>query len=453
MQQILRATDYTNWKDVYVACSGLFSFERAFAKVHPGARYHGNDVSLMSRAIAAYAMDEEVDFTFKGRVAHFEERLNGASYRDRVAAMLLVLYLGRVFRTENKYNEAHWRYYEENFDHYVAKLGQQADHLAAELSLTSYHNGDFREHLAEGMEKGAALIISAPFIQGWYERWFRFINENLEWDEPSYDMWNPEKFPDLISELDASGCDYVAVYKDELPDQNLIAYHRMGMKPPFFVYANKKRVGSVVDESLSGSGMPFRFNPTDIGKITKDSKVEVFVCKAGHADYIKSLYLQENIPWTSGPVNFLVYIDDMLAGILTFSPSKFAVGDFAKSEILYLLSDTATTRFGRVSKLLAMLAKSKHILRHAEARLLKHNECKSVLTTVRSMNPVSMKYRGIFKLAARKEAGNEERSGAKYIINYAGVPVDLAPQEIFDIWFKKHFRDDRSRTVKTSYSQ
>jgi hypothetical protein len=453
MQQILRATDSESWDKVYVGCSGLFSFERAFKLINPTARFYGNDVSLMSAAIAGYQMDEPVPFTFKGRVAHWEGWLVGASYRDRIAAMLLCLYLGRVYRTENDYNLRHWRYYEARFDQYVQKLGLQVDHLAAQMDLSGYYSGDFIDHLDKGIEEGAALIISAPFIQGWYERWFKFIEENIEWEDPSYKLWSPDQFPELIDKMDASGCNYVAVYKDELPDRNMIAYHRLGMKPPFYVYANRKKVSSVVNRSLSGSGTPFEFKGVDIDNLSKDTKIEVFSCKAGYADYIKTLYLQENIPWTSGPVNFLIYADDMLAGILTYSASKAKVGDIDRLESLYLLSDTATTRFGRVSKLIAMLAKSGDVLHYAENRLLKHAECKAVLTTVRSNHPVSMKYRGIYKIITRKEAAAGERSGAKFIINYAGMRDDRSPQAIYDEWFSKSFKDDRNRTVKTSYAK
>lgn len=453
MQQILRATDCTGWNDVYVGCSGLFSFERAFKQINPNAKFYGNDVSLMSAAIAAYSRGESVPFKFKGRVAHWEKWLEGAGYRDRISAMLLCLYLGRVYRSDNDYNNRHWRYYEARFDQYIQKLGLQVDDLAAQMDLTGYFSGDFIDHLERGIEKDAALIISAPFIQGWYEKWFRFIEENIEWEQPTYNMWSPENFPALIDRMDESGCNYVAVYKDELPDRNMIAYHRLGMKPPFYVYANRKRVSSVVNRSLSGAGTAFNFTAIDIDKLNKDSKVEIFACKAGSADYIKSLYLQENIPWTSGPVNFLIYVDKMLAGILTFSASKVGMGDISRTESLYLLSDTSTTRYGRVSKLIAMIAKSEDVLHYAENRLLKHAECKAVLTTVRSNHPVSMKYRGIFKKISTKEPAPGERSGAKFIVNYAGLRDERGPQQIYAEWFAKSFKDDRNRNVKTSYSK
>ena len=112
MQQILRSVDASEWSSVYVGCSGLFSFERALRKVAPAAQFHGNDVSLMSQVFADYALGKPLSFRFSGRVAEWEKWLAGKDDRTRIGALLLALYLGRVFRTENEYNRRHWRYYE-----------------------------------------------------------------------------------------------------------------------------------------------------------------------------------------------------------------------------------------------------------------------------------------------------------------------------------------------------
>jgi hypothetical protein len=119
---------------------------------------------------------------------------------------------------------------------------------------------------------------------------------------------------------------------------------------------------------------------------------------------------------------------------------------------VYLLSDTSTTRFGRVSKLIAMVATSQAVLQ-AVAPKTTHRPIEWVATTVRSMNPVSMKYRSIYQKVAVKEAGPGERSGAKYIVNYASGVRPETPQEIYRTWRRKYFKDDRKRRVTTSYAK
>lgn len=440
MMQILRAVDFSSWKACYVGCSGTFTFERAIGSRHPSLPMHGNDVSLMSAVIAGTAMGKPEPFTFKGRIAHWEDMLQGATELERAGALILALYLGRVYNGKSEHARRHWLYYENRFPDMVEKCAAQVLQLASGLKLQSYYAGDFRAHLRRGIEEGAGVIVSAPFISGWYEKWFKFINENIDWSPPAYEMWNPDHFPALMDEIDASGAPYVMVYKDRINEDRLACYHRIGMKPKFFVYTNTRATGSVVDHSSTDRGTPFKFEACDISRLTDKTKVEIVRCKAGYADYIKSLYLQENIAWTSTPLNFLIYLDDMLAGILSFAMPKHNIGEFKTTEYVYLMSDTATTRFGRVSKLIAMLASQVDVLRVASSKLMHRRPVKAVVTTVRSNNPVSMKYRGIYEVLARKEPPAGERSGAKYIINYVTAPRDQTPDQIYAEWFSRHLR-------------
>ncbi|MCB1423181.1 MAG: hypothetical protein KDJ69_12095 [Nitratireductor sp.] len=453
MMQIIKAVDFSSWKSCYVGCSGTFTFERAIGKRYPKLPMHGNDVSLLSGVLSGIAMGKPERFEFRERLAHWEPMLDGASEMERAGALILALYLGRVYGGKSEHAKRHWLYYENRFPDYVKKGTEQIRALVHELNLASYFPGDFRAHLRKGIQEGGGVIVSAPFISGWYEKWFKFINENIAWNEPSYDLWNPDRFPELMQEIEESGAPYVMVYKNKIEDGKLACYHRVGMKPKFFVYSNSQRTGSVVDHNSSGTGTPFRFKPVDIEDIDADTKVEIVRCKAGYADYIKGLYLQENIPWTSGPLNFLIYLDDMLAGILTFSMPKHNIGSHKTTEYVYLLSDTCTTRFGRVSKLIAMLACQSDVLREASHRLLHRRPIKAVVTTVRSNHPVSMKYRGIYKILKKQEADANERSGARFIINYEGHPREQSPQEVYAEWFKRYFKDDRNRQVTTSYAR
>ncbi|WP_293857272.1 hypothetical protein [uncultured Alsobacter sp.] len=451
LAQILRSIDFSTWPEAYVGCSGMFSFESAIGRANPAIRLHGNDVSILSGALAGLVRGEPLPFTFKGKLAGYEERLAGKGYADRVGALILGLFLGRMFNGPSRYAERHWAYYENRFDDYVALCRAKAAALVAGVRLDSYYAGDFRDHLDKAMETGAGIVVSAPFIEGWYESWYRFINENVEWTPPTYRMWDPDDFPELIDKIDASGVPYVAAYKDRIENGKLLAYHRLGMKPPFYVYGRAGKA-STVDRNSTERGTPFAFKAVDIGRLGPGTKVEIARVKAGYADYIKSLYLQETIAWTSAPLNFLIYLDDMLAGILSFSPPKSNIGPYKKGEYVYLLSDTATTRFGRISKLIAMLATSELVLHTAQKRLT-HRPVQAVVTTVRSNNPVSMKYRGIYEVIGRKEPGPEERSGSKFIVNYASAPRTADVQAIYAEWWKRHFKDDRTRKVTTSYAK
>jgi hypothetical protein len=455
MQQILHTLDLSDWDKVYVGCSGLFSFERALKKAKPSMQFYGNDVSLMSAAIAGMSTGKPVSFRFKGRVAHWEDLVPHNDPWKRVGALLLVLYLGRVFRTDNEYNAAHWRYYENRLPEMIDGLADQARLLVAEMDLNEYYSGDFRDHLKRGQEQGAALVISAPFIEGWYEKWFKFIEENIEWDTPTYGMWSPDDFPALLDEMDASGSPYLAVYKSKLNRNDLVAYHRRGVKPKFYIYSNSNAKSSLVDVGSLKPSVPFSFSAVQLEDLTENAKIEVRSCLAGNANYVKAMFLQENIMWTQAPCNYLVFINDKLAGCISISVGKHSFGDLKKTETLYLLSDTCVTRRFRLSKLIARLAMTESINRHANATCMKGYLTQGITTTVRSNNPSSMKYRGIFKKLWRTniEGDVEERSGAKYKIIYGAMAVDQTPEQIYADWYKRQFSDDQTKAIKVNYGR
>ena len=452
MQQILRTVDFDQWKECYVGCSGTFTFERMIRDKYPKLKMHGNDVSLLSCALAGKAMGKPLPFAFKERLAHWEDLLVGADDDERLAALILAMQLGRAYTGTSEHAMRHWRYYENRFPDYIEKTKEQLAKFCSTLKLDSYVAGDFREHLRTGMKKGAGVIVSAPFNFGFYENWFKFINANIQWQEPTYDMWDPDRFLDFKAEVEESGVPYVMVYKRNIDDDRLCAYFRVGMKPPYYVFSNTKVAGSVVDRASTTVGKPFRFKAVDIDELDKDTHVEIVQCKAGYADYIKGLYIQETIRWTSAQLNFLVYLDDMLAGILCFSPPKFGLGEWEAKELVYLLSDTCTTRFGRVSKLIAMLATQEDVLRVASRKLIHRRPVKQVVTTVRSNHPVSMKYRSTWKLHNRKDTEHDPNETTKYVINYISSPRNQTPNEIYAEWFSKYFKDDRSRRVTNSYA-
>ena len=64
VEQITRTVPFTEWREVFVGCSGSFRFDRAVRDVHPSVRVHSNDVSLLSCALGALAAGTTVNLSF-----------------------------------------------------------------------------------------------------------------------------------------------------------------------------------------------------------------------------------------------------------------------------------------------------------------------------------------------------------------------------------------------------
>jgi len=139
---------------------------------------------------------------------------------------------------------------------------------------------------------------------------------------------------------------------------------------------------------------------------------------------VKLQYLKKGIDYADGDACYLVFIDKRLFGFLIFSLSKFGGDD------IYLLSDFVinSARYRRLSKLLLLVTKSDHIRRILEEKFLAIFP--SVFTTVFTDKPVSMKYRGIYKLHSRKEGR----------LNYEAETGTIKLSEIIPLWLKKYHK-------------
>ena len=143
-------------------------------------------------------------------------------------------------------------------------------------------------------------------------------------------------------------------------------------------------------------------------------------------NFLRSIYLAKGISFKNGMANFLVLIDGMVAGGIIYSQSRY--GD--RNREVYLLSDFSLSRERRLAKLIAMIATSRGIVQMLNKRWLVRFD--TVFTSVFTSKPVSMKYRGIFKLHNRNE-----KAGC---LNYKSDVRQNTPQEIYRIWWDKYGR-------------
>ena len=452
LAQITGLVDLASWQSAWIAGSSIFTIERALFAHRPDLPLHGNDVTIFSAAIAAIARGETLDFTFIAKLARWEDMLAGRPFLDRVAALMLCKMLSAQFPGDSLHSNKHWAHYEREFDAALDRPRERIAALAGELRLASYTGGDFRDHLARCAEAGGGFIMASPPSRSQHDGDNKLIAANVAWAQPSFEGWSSAALPALLDQIDVLGLPFIAIADAPIPGRNVASLYRKGLDPARYVLTSERTARtSLIDQPPVTDAKPFKFVPVDIDRISKRTQVRLYPCTAGSADYIKGLFLQENIVFVRGMVNVLIYLDDMLAGVLTYNRMNRALGGFKQHDAIYLLSDVSTSRFGRISKLLPMLATCRHMVDYAGKRLT-HRPVLQVLTTVRSNNPASMKYRGVFNMVSRKDAPEGESSGARYIINYGSAPREQTPQQIFKEWLRLYFKDDRDRRVTNSHA-
>ncbi len=294
------------------------------------------------------------------------------------------------------------------------------------LSDAAVNAGDFRHQVARAVETGGGIAAFPPTYKGGYERLYKFVDENTEWPSPDYGVWDPDGLEGWIHELADAGVRYCVISDQELETLEPAAVFRTDGRKAVYTYADS---GGASVRSTEHRSRAFRYEIVDPWGIRPDSEVEIAPTRSEHMNYLKDRYLARGIDHVSGMASYLVYVDGGLVGGFIFARSRWG-----EQDRLYLLSDFAIVRDRKLSKLVAMLATSRDVIRPLETKLLQRIE--RVVTTAFTDRPVSMKYRGIFDLMARKPG----------MLNYGSEVREQSPAEIYGDWFRRYAgNEDRPR--------
>jgi len=161
-------------------------------------------------------------------------------------------------------------------------------------------------------------------------------------------------------------------------------------------------------------------------EITADSGLKIAPISTGQLNTLRSLYLNYNIIPAAPQFSLVVLVDGKIIGALGMSRSNY-LGEWCN---VYMMADFAVspTKYGRLSKLVLAASLSKEVQAIAEQKI--GIRVKAIGTTAFTEKPVSMKYRGLYRLHNRK-------NGA---LNYKADAGRWSLKEALDWWMKKHSR-------------
>lgn len=284
---------------------------------------------------------------------------------------------------------------------------------------------DWREHLNQAIVRKSGVLAFPPFFKGDYEAMFKFLHHNVDWPAPVYETWDPRKFSDVLDQLKNADISYWVCSDQVVDNHEILAKYIEGRRVPVYLYGNSP--GSSY-RNVKKTPDPYKYQPLNLDKLTSTSQIEILKVTGSQASYLKDIYMAKEIIYTNGMVNLFVLIDDMVAGGLTYSLNKF--GAYGR-ESIYLLSDYATTRDARVSKLIARVATCRETLVVIEQKFMMKID--RVITTAFTSKPVSMKYRNIFKLIDRKELSDD-----RFQLQYACEDLSMSLRQCFFWWWQKH---------------
>lgn len=227
---------------------------------------------------------------------------------------------------------------------------------------------------------------------------------------------------------------YAEIDEEQVNYMALSQHGFMGRREVFkdqrtYVYSN---VGYAGDNSFNRRTItPLKYKrlPDDY-VLTEKSKFRFMRASMSEIDYLRMIYLKKGIVLGSAPFCYLWFLDDYVFGACMFDflkVSKYGM------DAVWMKSDFVIDHpIQKLSRLLIMGVLSSEFKEELDIRY-KH-ECGIIATSVFTDKPVSMKYRGVFKLY-------ERGVGKLHYIQEAGVRGHLG--EILKSFVKKYGNEPR----------
>jgi hypothetical protein len=407
-----------NDRQVYVGCSGNFTVEQLLSRYAPKARIWGNDVSIYSGALGAYLANQPFELSvkedeYKWLEAYLED------VEGRAAALMVLLEALKHENMSNAFKARHWAHYRNNFTQFHQATVEKLRERKQEIRLEGYTGKDIFDLLDE-IPKEAVVIAFLPTYAGGYERMFKRLGEIFTWDEPDYQIIDEERKKRTIMKMRER--DYLYLDDKVYPGLPMVAVVRKARMKPVYIYSNMSALRlAVLKQQRRSQFMPFA-RLSDQDEITPASKLTIVPTSNAVVNYYRDVYLSKGVGIPAdGEAPFAVAVDGKVFGFLIFARMQ-GRGD------VYLLADFVvnSTRYRRLAKLLLLVIQTREIRRMMEEKLLA--ELPTCTTMVFTDKPVSMKYRGLFKLA-RRDQGKLVYSTEMGIRNL---------KEVIPLWLKKY---------------
>lgn len=409
----------------YVACCGNFTIERT---LQPRKwALHSNDVSMYTSALGWWLTGKPVPVVISPE--HRDELEWLEPYFDDGIGTVASIMLGtRWFGSIGRDGPWHKRVVRSHREQMPRMHAATVDKLRkVTLRLSGYHCMDVREFLEDVVPPDAPLLSFPPFYKGGYESLYRPLEKYLVWPAPEYDVLTDEDVESVVRRM-SDRPTWLLGTNHRLDD--LDPYLRGVVKPTprsaqFFVYASKAKARIVTPRQKVEPVSNRRLVPgMQIG-----TRLGLAYLTPGQFNALRAQYLNPRIAPGGSLAAIAVLCDGYLIGAFGVEPHHY-IPDWA-----YLQSDfaVAPTDYKRLSRLVLLAATSKEAQRLAQRALTRR--ITHVTTTAFTDKPVSMKYRGLFDLHARKDSVDPS---FKYQLQYGRQIGTHTLEEAMAQWRSKY---------------
>ena len=268
--------------------------------------------------------------------------------------------------------------------------------------------------------------------------------ERAKWKAPSYSIFDPiAGLSALVDKVKDAKC-LVVCYEERAPSDAVGApvFARYGVRKNMNIYlvsnrpdeaealAEGKKISRPSEQELLPLKNPML--PLDF-ELTEKSKVRVCRIETKTAQYYRKLWTH-NFTGSPAQMNFVVLIDDKVAGVFGMIKAGLTIGDYGNkvSDAIFLMYGmTVPHRVYRLNRLLTMLAQNRDFIRSI-CTDWEFEKVRRIRTVQMTKYPEAKEMRGIMKLERR-----EPDSKFGYKLFYGSELKDRSEIQTLAEWLRR----------------
>ncbi|MBW2598594.1 MAG: hypothetical protein JRC60_00475 [Deltaproteobacteria bacterium] len=393
------------------------------------------DVSLYSSALGAYLSDHPFEATENPECPdELRGLLKTENGRDELIASILLLFdLREVWQCKNAYQRHIVKNYREQWDGLIEKTLKKLSDYKEQIGQIDYEARDGIALLRESTREHTVITYPPTYKRG-YEQLEKLYKATVQWNQPEYEEMTDKTMDHY--HLIAHYNDYMIILDKDLEE----VYQIVG-SPTSVINYGRNTKGYIIRKVESkkyvlkreAASSPIGDTWPADQPITGSEKLTMVILNPKQNIRMNELFMSAHVNYSTQSSSAVGYcLDGKLIGKSDFVKGfkNFNWKLPKEGGQIYLMSDLAVPYDGKLAKLILMALLSRDVREYLETRFIERY--RYVKTTAFSLHPVSMKYRGLFKLHKRTEVPDG------YSLNYYAEFGDYPLQDAPNLWMKKY---------------
>lgn len=424
---------------VLLPCAGNFTMGAALRSGGFQGRISGCDITLYTSALGAYLSGDLLEVHERPDCpGHLHGFLDSSSPLHLAASLSVMLDLHMVWKNQNAWHARVLRQYRQNWPALMEKTMKKLESYKEHLSQGGgfrYFAKDAVAFLDEADKESAVLIFPPTYGSKGYVNMEKIFAAAFDWRTPPFTEISFDDAP--IYQQITSFRQWFIVMDRPLPEPvaelvgEPVAVFRKNEKQVHHVYARRVRRCAVHRSFMSSIPVGAVF-PSD-RRVCGGEEPGIALLKTGQATRLNELFMSTRVDYCQlNGISLGFCLDGKLIGKADFQNGKFSWKMPGEGRQVYQLSDLAVpSAEPRLSKLVLLFAQSHEVKQLVDAHF--KDDFRWTCTTAFCKGPVSMKYRGVYKLHKRLPG-----EGGMNRLNYFAPMGQWSLKEAYEIWLKKY---------------